>query len=123
MALPGISITEADGKIFLRAQPDPNRGPLDSGAIAALLKETGHDGCAFDEVALAAATESCNTRLEPFLVQLGERHDAKITVSIAADEMSAEVTVTDAQGGKAISFEGLVEALTTAGVVIPIGVQ
>jgi uncharacterized protein (DUF342 family) len=117
MALPGISITEADGKIFLRAQPNPDRGPLDSGAIAALLKETGHDGCAFDEVALAAATESCNTRLEPFLVQLGERHDAKIAVAIAADEMSAEVTVTDAQGGKEISFEGLIEALRAAGVV------
>jgi uncharacterized protein (DUF342 family) len=117
MTLPGISITEADGKIFLRAQPNPDRGPLDSGAIAALLKETGHAGCAFDEIAIAAATESCNTRLEPFLVQLGERHDAKVAVAISADDMSAEVTITDAQGGKEISVEGLIESLRAAGVV------
>jgi uncharacterized protein (DUF342 family) len=117
MALPGISITEADGKIFLRAQPNPDRGPLGSGDIAALLKETGYAGCAFDEVAIVAATESCNTRQEPFLVQLGQRHDARVDVTIAADDMSAEVTITDAQGGKQVSHEDLIESLRASGIV------
>lgn len=117
MSLPGISITEADGKIFLRAQPNSDRGSIDSGALNALLKETGHEGCAFDEGAITAAAESCNTRQEPFLVQLGERLDARVTVVIASDDMSAEVTITGAQGGKEISFENLMEALTASGVV------
>jgi uncharacterized protein (DUF342 family) len=48
---------------------------------------------------------------------LGERHDAKVAVAISADDMSAEVTITDAQGGKEISVEGLIESLRAAGVV------
>lgn len=117
MALPGIFITEADNKIFLRGQPNSERGPVDEADIRALLMETGYDSCAFDEVGIANAAQSCSTRLEPFLVQLGERKDAKIDIAISTDDMSVEVAKTATQGGKEVSFEELMETLKSSGVV------
>ena len=120
MVLPGISITEADGQIFLRGQCNGNRESVDANAIHTLLKESGYEGCALDAAAIATAAEYCNTRQEPFLVQLGDRKDARVDVTIAADDMSAEVSLARAQGGKEVSFDDIVELLKAAGVLFGI---
>ena len=120
MVLPGISITEADGQIFLRGQANGDRAPMDANTIHALLKESGYENCAIDGVAIATAAEYCNTRKEPFLVQLGDRKNARVDVTISADDMSAEVTLARAQGGKEVSFDDIIELLKAAGVLFGI---
>ncbi len=64
--------------------------------------------------------EQCNTKPEPFVIALGERRNAAVEVHIAADEMQAQVLITPAQGGGAISASDITLALTEAGVVFGI---
>ena len=120
MVLPGISITEADGQIFMRGQRNGDRAAVDADVIHALLKASGYESCAIDGVAIATAAEYCNTKQEPFLVQIGDRKDARVDVVIAEDEMSAEVTFARAQGGKEVSFAEIIELLKAAGVLFGI---
>jgi uncharacterized protein (DUF342 family) len=117
MELAGLSLSEADGQIFLRGQPQEGRAPVDSATLQAMLVQSGYGECAMDEAALAAAATDCNTKQTPFVVQIAEKRDARIEVQIAPDEMAAQLSLTPPQGGKPASIEDIIRALTEAGVV------
>lgn len=117
MEFVGISLSETDGQVFLRSQPQPDRAPVDVAALHAMLAQAGYGDCACDEAALASAAHDCNTRTTPFVVQVAQRRDAGIEVHISTDEMAAQVSLTPPRGGKPASIEDIIRALTEAGVV------
>jgi uncharacterized protein (DUF342 family) len=117
MEIAGITLSEADGQIFLRGQPHEGRAPVDSAALQAMLVQSGYGECAMDDAALEAAANDCNTKQTPFVVQIAEKRDARIEVQIAADEMAAQLSLIPPQGGKPASIEDVIRALAEAGVV------
>ncbi|MBK7049599.1 MAG: DUF342 domain-containing protein [Rhodoferax sp.] len=117
MNFPGISFNEADGQILLLSQPMPDRVVMDSAALHALLLQEGYGQCLLIEDAIAIAASRCNGQQEPFALLVARRCDATVQVQVAADEMTAEISITPPQGGKAASKESVMLALATAGVM------
>lgn len=117
MDVPGITVTEADNKIFLQVRPDDERPVVDDAMLRVLLADFGAGACVLDDEALAKAAEDCNMRDAPFVVQVAQRVDASFSIRVAKDDMLAEVCITQARGGKSATVDDLVQALTKAGVV------
>lgn len=117
MTIPGISLTEADGQVFLRGQPSTDRAPLDAAALRTWLVDSGYGNCLLLDDAIAAAAHDCNTKQSPFVVQVAEKRDARIDVHVAPDAMAAHISLTPPQGGKAADIEDIIRALTEAGVI------
>jgi uncharacterized protein (DUF342 family) len=120
MDFPGIFLTETDGQVFLASEPTPGRPPVDSAAVRALLMQAGYGDCLIHDYAINQAANDCNARQEPFVLLLAQRCDATIQVKIAPDDMSAELSVTPARGGKAVTEEVVMRALADSGVVFGI---
>ena len=112
-----ISFTEDKGQIFLHCQPLPGQTPLDLLILQTMLNENGFGQCVMDSIALETAVADFNQRTDPFILEIGRRIDAAVVVQIAADEMSAHISLTPAQGGKALVSNNIVHALKDAGVV------
>src|SRR5450830_2014199 len=117
MDLPNISFREANGQVFLRCEPTPERPPVDSAALHTLLAQAGYGDCLLHEEAIASAAHDCNTQQSPFERLLAQRSDATIQVHIAPDEMAAEISLGPARGGKAVAVEDVKRALVEAGVL------
>lgn len=117
MQFQGLSFTEADGQVFLRGQPDPARPQLDEATLRAFIASQGFDGCELLEAALPGAVLDCNTRTNPFAVQVAQRLDAQIIVLVAVDDMQAWVSITAPLGGRIADVDMAVQALRDAGVV------
>jgi len=113
----GISIIETDGQIFVRGQAHEGRPAVDAAALQAMLVQLGFGACAQDGEAPAQAVDYCNTRTDPFVVQVAERRDAHIEIHVASDAMVATLSIRPPQGGKPASMDDVVQALTHSGVV------
>jgi len=120
MDFPGISLSETDGRVFLCVQPVQGQSPVDSAAVHALLAQSGYGDCLLDENAIAKAANDCNTQQNPFMQLVAQRCDATLQVHIAFDDMTAELSLTPAQGGKAATVESIMQTLAGAGVVFGI---
>ncbi len=120
MEIAGVTLTETDGQIFLRHQPVAGREPVDKAALLALLEGAGCAECALLEDEIARAANDCNTVDKPFVLHVADRRNASIQVSVAADEMGAQVCLLPPQGGKDASMDDVVRALTEVGVVFGI---
>ncbi len=116
-ALAGLSLTEADGHVYLRIQPTVGRAPVDVDALHALLVREGYGNCQFHEDTIAKAADASNNPTFEGVLLLADRIDAKVEVDIAPDEMNAEIKLTPAHGGKAAAMEDVLKALADAGVV------
>jgi uncharacterized protein (DUF342 family) len=77
-------------------------------------------GCILDNDAIATAVQHCNSRQDPFAIQVAKRCDAQIQVRIAKDDMVAEISISAACGGKNASVGDIIQALTEAGVLFGI---
>jgi len=73
MNLPGISFNDADGKVLLVAQPNPDRPPVDGAVLKALLDQAGFGACLADEAALNSAAKLCNQQQNPFGLEVAVR--------------------------------------------------
>ena len=111
-----IYFTEDKNQIYLNFVPPLGSSPLDLHGLQALLSEHGFAQCAMNAVALEAGINDCNTRTEAFQLEIGRRVDAGVAVQVAPDEMSAHITLSNAQGGKALVPIDIVRALKDAGV-------
>lgn len=120
MDLPGISLTESDGQVFLRQHPSAGRPNVDAGMLHALLQESGFGDCLLHEDAIASAAADCNTVQTPFVVAVAERRNATLHIEVAADDMLAQLSLTPPQGGKPISLDDIHQALQDAGIVFGI---
>jgi len=117
MNIPGISFNEADGQILLVSQPLPDRLPVDSKLLHALLIQEGFGNCQLDETAISNAANLCNVQQTPFGLEVARRIDAVLTLRIEPDDMTATLDISPARGGKAVSIPDVLAALTQAGVV------
>lgn len=120
IGLMGLSLTQADSHVFLKAQPTEGRQPIDVAALHALLVREGYGDCQFREEAIAKAVSDCNNQTEPLVILLADQIDATIKVNIAPDEMTAVLNMTAAHGGKAAAMADVLKALGDAGVVFGI---
>lgn len=120
MDFPGICLSETDGRVFLCVQPVPGRTLVDSAALHLLLTQAGYGDCVLDEAAIVSAANDCNTPQNPFMLLVAQRCDATLDVHIAPDGMVAELSLTPAQGGQAVTVDRLMQSLAEAGVVFGI---
>ncbi len=120
VTLSGISLSETDGQVFLSGQADPQRAPVDAATLRALLADAGYGGHAVDEEALATAIAFCNERPDSFVVPIAQQAKAVVKVHVAADAMSATLSIQTSQGGAKPSLGDLQLALTAAGVLFGI---
>ena len=116
----GLSLTEANGQVFLNIQPIEGRAPIDADALHTLLTREGFGSCQFHEDTIAKAAIDCNSLKTPWVMLLADRIDAKVEVRIAPDQMKAEIKLTPAHGGKAAAMQDVMQALANAGVVFGI---
>ena len=120
MDFPGITLNETDGQVFVCAELAPDRPAVDTAALHALLAQAGYGEWLLDEDAIANAATACNTPQNPCVLLVAKRCDATVQVKIAPDDMTAELCLTPALGGKAATVEDVMRALTEAGVVFGI---
>ncbi len=120
MNLPGITFNEADGKVLLVSQPLPERLPVDSTVLHALLIQEGYGGCQLDEAAISNAANLCNVQQTPFGLEVAQRIDAVLAVHVELDDMVATLNMTAARGGKPASVPDVLAVLAQAGVVFGI---
>jgi uncharacterized protein (DUF342 family) len=118
--LPGISLVETDGQVFLRGQAHPERPAVDDPTLRALLAEAGFGGHAVDEESFATAIAFCNERHDSFMVPIAQLAEAVVEVHVAADEMSATVSILTTVGCAKTNPTDLQRALTAAGVIFGI---
>ena len=116
MNFPGIFLSEADGQVFLRGEPAPDRPAIDAAALHALLAGAGFGQWMRDDEAIANAATACNTQLTAIFLPVAKQCDATIEVQIAPDDMTATLSLTPAQGGKAATAPDGMRALMEAGV-------
>lgn len=119
MNLPGISFSEADGKVLLVSQP-AERAEVTSAIVHALLIQEGFAECQLDEAAITSAANLCNVQKTPFGLEVAQRIDAVIAVHTELDDMAATLSLTAPRGGKAARVADVLSALLQAGVVFGI---
>ena len=120
MNLPGITFDEADGKVLLLSQPLPDRVPIDSDLLHALLIQQGFGDCLLDEAAISNAANLCNVQQSAFGLEVAQRIDAKVAIRIEPDDMAATLDITAARGGKPATVPEVLAALAQAGVTFGI---
>ncbi|QTN29905.1 DUF342 domain-containing protein [Rhodoferax sp. AJA081-3] len=118
--LPGISFTEVNGQVFLHNLPVAGRPAVDPSMLTAALAQAGFEQCAKDVTAIAQAASDCNTHPVSFVVQVAERRDAQVQVHMAADEMTAQISLVAPQGGKPATAADVLRALVEASVAFGI---
>lgn len=117
MDIAGLSLTEADGQVFLRGLPDAARAPVSVEGLCAWLEQSGLAGCELLADGLAAAVADCNGRTTPFVHHVAQRRDAQVLVSVAPDAMQAWISIAAPQGGRSADEAMVLAALREQGVV------
>jgi len=107
-----------DGKtlqaVFTPLEP---KQPIDIALIKSALANQGLDALFLIEHALTELVRKYNTTTEPFTLNIGERRDGTITVTVVPDKMTASLTITPPCGGQAVDRQQVLDALKAAGVV------
>lgn len=116
MNIPGISFSEADGKVLLVSQP-AERAEITPAIVHGLLIQEGFGTCQLDEAAITSAANLCNVQKTPFGLEVAQRFDALIAVLCELDDMAATLNITAPRGGKPAAVSDVLAALTQAGVV------
>lgn len=116
----GLSLTEANGQVFLNIQPVDGHAPINVEMLQTLLAQEGYGDCKIHDDALAKVVRDFDNLTSACVALVADRIDARIEVKVTPDEMRAELKLTPAHGGKAAAMEDVMEALANAGVVFGI---
>lgn len=116
MGIAGISLSDADGQVFLRMDPVSDAPAIVLADLRSLLVESGYADWLCDEDALAGACREWRELKTPLSVRVAQRCEARVVVQVSADEMSADLSLSPPQGGKALTREDIQKALFEAGV-------
>jgi uncharacterized protein (DUF342 family) len=97
-----LAFDEDSGK--LQAQFDPLEGQSapDRAILMAAIQDRGFANYFLEEKILASFIKACSYAKQLVLMDIGERRDAEFSLELAADFMSAWLTLNPAQGGKPI---------------------
>jgi uncharacterized protein (DUF342 family) len=116
-----LSITEDSRKLLANFTPAENLTPIDLDWLQQKIAAEGFAQLFLFEPAMAQLIKQYATATAPFSLEIGEVRDASAAIEIAADKMSAWITVTPPCGGKALTREqvdlALSEKAITAGIL------
>ncbi|MBF7072939.1 DUF342 domain-containing protein [Glaciecola sp. MH2013] len=120
----GVTLLANKGAKQLSATVDPLlfEGVLEPAALEKYVLSTEHKSFFMLPNAIAALCEKANKAkssdsMEEQTAVIGEVRDAAISVSIADDQMSAELTIESPWAGKVPSYEGVLALVNQQGVV------
>lgn len=121
-AIPGLGLSLAlseDGrKLLANYTPEGEKFPFDDEWLRQKITAQGFDQLFLLEPALARLIKQYATAgEEPFSLEIGEVRDAVVDVEIAADKMTAYLSVTPPCGGTAVSKEQIRRVLAEKQVV------
>ncbi|PWB58080.1 MAG: DUF342 domain-containing protein [Nitrosomonadales bacterium] len=111
-----FSITEDTRKLLASFTPAENRAPLELDALKQKIAAAGFAQLFLFEPALTQLIRQTATAAEPFSLEIGEVRNASAAAEVAADKMSAWLTVTPPCGGAAVTREQIDRALSAKGV-------
>lgn len=118
--MPPVEFREDEKRqLVLDYQPDAADAPVDGTALVALAGVAGYGELQLDAVAFSGAAQRM-AGAKAFSTVVGRRTDAQYRIDIAADKMSASLTVTVAHGGTAVDAGDARAALAAKGVVFGI---
>ena len=112
-----FQISPDGGKLLATCDPAAQKVPLDTDWVWQALVSQHLSDLFILEDALNALVKRCSVASDRFTVQIGERRDGTLTLSVAPDLMSACITITAAYGGKAVTAAQIIEALRGQNVV------
>lgn len=117
MGFVGMALSESGGKVILDVQPVEQREDIQVAALRDWLAAEGYGDCAIHLEALERVAHEATTAREPFSLLVAQRHNASVDLQVAADAMSAMLTITPPQGGTGATLQDVRHALMVAGVV------
>lgn len=104
-------------KLFAAFTPVVGRRSLDAAALRRAVDEEGFGELLISPDAVDELLKRCEVSPVAFSLQIGERRDATLALTVADDYMSATVTVTPARGGGRVTREEILKELADRGVV------
>jgi uncharacterized protein (DUF342 family) len=97
--------------------PTVQRRPLDVAALARGAALDGFGDLYISQDALEALLKRCEASPVAFSIQIGERRDARLTLTLSDDSLSATVTIIPACGGRRVTRDDILRELADHGVV------
>lgn len=106
-----LALSEDGHKLLAGYTPTANKVAFDSEWLKQKISTEGFEHLFLHEDALTSLVKQYAAASEPFTLEIGEVRDASVSVDIAADRMSATLTVTPPYGGASITREQITQAL------------
>lgn len=106
-----LALSEDGHKLLAIYTPSGNRVIFDSEWLKQKIAAEGFEHLYLYEDGPARLVKQYTTASEPFTLEIGEVRDAAVTVDIAADRMSATLTVTPPYGGACVTREQISQVL------------
>lgn len=104
-------------RLLAICRPSELAGPVDEVAFHRMLSEEGYAGYALQPAAVAELIRRCNGERDDFSLEIGERCDGSCSVTVAADKMSALLSITPPQGGEGVGRDQVLQELRARNVV------
>lgn len=119
MSTEALTFTVQDDQKTLTChfQPDPDWKAVDRTQLKAMIAEAGYDTWFVLDAGVMEMERLQRSATEPVSVEVAEKRDAEMVVTIAINEMEAQLTVNKAKGGDAPTIDRIRAALEAAGVV------
>jgi len=115
-----IKLSPEGDKLMCAFTPTVERKSLDAESLRSAVDVEGFGDFFLSKDAIDELLKRCAVSPVPFALQIGERRDAKLAVTVADDFMSASITITAAQAGMEITREEILKELADHDVVVGI---
>lgn len=113
---PDLSFSENEGRLLASVKPASERTQLDLPLLCSMAGQAGYADWFFLEEAVATLVARYNALDGEFEMPIAERRDGSFSLEVAADAMSAWVTLVPGCGGKIVTPDEIFAALGAAGV-------
>jgi uncharacterized protein len=117
---PGLTFRAEENRLMASLGPRSEPPLLDADAVRRMLEQSRYATWYIMDEALAILVARYNSSTDQLDLPLGELRDASFVLDIDADAMQASVTVTPANGGKALEIDDIYLKLGEAGVTFGI---
>lgn len=114
----GLTLRLSEDGIKLQAHCDPNAGtrPIDETPIRKALEDGGFSEFYLFNNACGELVNRFNSGSAPFVFDIGERRDGTFSLTISPDLMTVSLTLTPPYGGKAVTSQQILDALSAQGI-------
>ncbi|MFZ4289434.1 DUF342 domain-containing protein [Variovorax sp. HJSM1_2] len=120
VARDGLVLSERDGRVLAQMSAGENRAPLSAANVRQLLDQSGHGDWMVLDDGLDTLLERWGNHSDAFDIDIAEKRDASVAVTIAGDGAVAWLQVSPARGGQGLAVVDVANALKQAGVVFGI---